>query len=118
MTTAIISTVIGSLIIISIVLSLKIAQLSHRLKLSDKENENIRKANSESESNFKKEISELEKKQSELIGKHKKEILNMNNVHKKEISKLQPSKLATSPKGMKTISKHIKEVLNPSDENS
>ena len=42
MTTTIISSVIGGLIILLIVFSLKIAQLSHKLRLSDKENEDIR----------------------------------------------------------------------------
>ncbi|MDH4241019.1 MAG: hypothetical protein OEW48_15780 [Phycisphaerae bacterium] len=62
MINAIITTVIGSLILLAIGLSLKIAQLTHRLHLAEKENEQIRKKQAETEE----EILNLKKKNSDL----------------------------------------------------
>lgn len=65
----IITTIIGSLIILAIGLSLKIAQLSHRLRLLDKENEEIRNKYKDSEiekTAIHSEKTKLEKKISDL----------------------------------------------------
>lgn len=67
----IVTSVIAGLIIISIGLSIKIASLLHQLKLSNKENENIRKKYTESNERQIQQISNLKKEISGLNEKHK-----------------------------------------------
>ena len=116
--TTIIASIIAGLVLLSIGLSVKIAQLLHSLKLSNRENETLRKENFESDKRQEQDMITINKKHFKSISKLKKEISDLTDKHEKEILKLQPSKLATSPKSLKTISKHIEEVLNPDDKNS
>ena len=80
--------IIASLILLSIGLCYKIAQLSHRLKLPDKENEDIRNKYAESESNLKKEISKLKENISDIKKKHSQEIINLEIEHFQVVTKL------------------------------
>ncbi len=65
-------TLIAGLIIMSIGLCYTIAQLYHRLRFSNKENDNLVEKNFKSEDNFRKEISNLKNEISNLNEKHKR----------------------------------------------
>ncbi len=91
--TFIIAIIVGFILLsiglcLSIGLFYKIAQLSHRLKLSDKENEDIRNKYAESESNLKKEISKLRENISDIKKKHSQEISNLKKEHFQDVTKL------------------------------
>lgn len=75
--TTITASIIAGLVLLSIGLSVKIAQLLHSLKLSNRENENIRKEISESNKRQIQEASNKDKKHSETEANLKKEILSL-----------------------------------------
>jgi hypothetical protein len=89
MTNIIITTIIGSLILLAFGLSLKIAQLIHRLNLSEKENDSLREKYSDFEKKHFQYQGTSEFKIMETYREHSEKESQLEESHAQEITKLK-----------------------------